>query len=875
MIVCGGCSGHAFKFGPLLGTADRRPGPGPAAAARGRPVPRVAAGGGVSLAIAEQVRGRDRTATEVLDEHLEKLAADELGAVWRITEERARREAAAVDRALAEGRDPGPLAGVPVGWKDLIDTGGTTTTYGSALFRDHVPDRDADVVARFAAAGAVTVAKLATHELAWGTTNQNPHFGSCKNPHDPTRVPGGSSGGSAAALAAGMVAAAPGTDTGGSIRCPASCCGDRRPEADLRPREPGRDPHALPDARPLRPDGPVGGRVRAPARGHGRRVAARSADDARAGRALDGGCGPGRRGAHRRGGRALLLRAHGPRHRGVGATRHRGAPRCRGARSSRSTCSGRPSSASPTRSRPRRRRRCGTFWPEHRADFGPDVRRDLEAAEGLLAVDSAITSQNRLEYRARMHESLVAARDRPRGEPGPGVHAAAHRRDRGAVRGRGGLRRDLRDVRAHPDLQHPRLARGQRARRVATTPTCPSASSWPRSPGGRATAWRPRRSSRPPRSDRGRRGGRGARAGRARRPRWRASSTGLRAPRRARDGSTSRSPRRGATPWRRGRRRASPSPGGIAAIRRVARSSRRIVPGASRTAESPSRPGCSRKWFVWTRTPRSSGVTKPGPAGETSTVQTAPPSSSVTIVIALDAETSAAGDELERRDGPVGLIQHAPAEHVDRDADRRAVVAVAEDVEQDGDAAVVHPDLADDAGLGQGLDAAAVGVLDRPDIQPSASSLCQSHVWIPSADPDAVIEPRQAMVEHSPADGGQQLGAGVQRPDRLDGEARAGRDALDLGPELGCVGGDAVEGLRPRSVGHIVAPEPVQGEEPRVDAGHEADPVALGEAERAAAVAGRGLGRVVPVDASREEHILARCARSSESTWAARSPTSR
>ena len=70
-------------------------------------------------------------------------------------------------------------------------------------------------------------------------------------------------------------------------------------------------------------------------------------------------------------------------------------------------------------------------------------------------------------------------------------------------------------------------------------------------------------------------------------------------------------------------------------------------------------------------------------------------------------------------------------------------------------------------------------------IQPSASSLCQSHVWIPSAEPDAVIEPRQAMVEHSPADGGQQLGARVQRGDRLDGEARARGDALDLGPQLG------------------------------------------------------------------------------------------
>src|SRR5262249_44034210 len=88
-----------------------------------------------------------------------------------------------------------------------------------------VPDLDADVVARTVAAGGTTVAKLATHELAWGTTSDNPHFGTCHNPHDHSRVPGGSSGGSGAALAAGIVALAPGTDTGGSIRCPASCCG--------------------------------------------------------------------------------------------------------------------------------------------------------------------------------------------------------------------------------------------------------------------------------------------------------------------------------------------------------------------------------------------------------------------------------------------------------------------------------------------------------------------------------------------------------------------------------------------------------------------------------------------------------------------------
>ena len=180
---------------------------------------------GDAWAMAEAVRQRSVSAAELAEESLKRPAADTLGAVWLVTDERARAEAAAVDAALAAGHDPGPLAGVPVGWKDLIDTAGIRTTYGSAIFRDHVPQRDADVVERHAAAGAVTVAKLATHEFAWGTTTDNPHFGTCRNPHDPGRMPGGSSGGSGAAVAARLVGLAPGTDTGGSIRCPASCCG--------------------------------------------------------------------------------------------------------------------------------------------------------------------------------------------------------------------------------------------------------------------------------------------------------------------------------------------------------------------------------------------------------------------------------------------------------------------------------------------------------------------------------------------------------------------------------------------------------------------------------------------------------------------------
>ena len=197
--------------------------------------------------ISEAVRSRQVSATDLAREALERVSADTLGAVWTVTEERALREAAAIDAAVAAGRIPSDrvLLGVPVGWKDLIDTGGITSTYGSAVFRDHVPERDAEVVERLAAAGAVTVAKLATHELAWGTTTQNPHFGSCRNPHDPDRVPGGSSGGSAAALAARLVAAAPGTDTGGSIRCPASCCGVVGLKPTLGPGQPRGCPSAL------------------------------------------------------------------------------------------------------------------------------------------------------------------------------------------------------------------------------------------------------------------------------------------------------------------------------------------------------------------------------------------------------------------------------------------------------------------------------------------------------------------------------------------------------------------------------------------------------------------------------------------------------
>jgi aspartyl-tRNA(Asn)/glutamyl-tRNA(Gln) amidotransferase subunit A len=118
-----------------------------------------------------------------------------------------------------------PGEGIPLGVKDLFDTAGLTTTYGSALFRDRVPERTAEAVRRLQEAGYAVVGKTNLHEFAYGVTSENPHFGAVVNPLDPARVAGGSSGGSAAAVAAGLCEVALGTDSGGSIRIPAACCG--------------------------------------------------------------------------------------------------------------------------------------------------------------------------------------------------------------------------------------------------------------------------------------------------------------------------------------------------------------------------------------------------------------------------------------------------------------------------------------------------------------------------------------------------------------------------------------------------------------------------------------------------------------------------
>src|SRR5207249_4798519 len=126
--------------------------------------------------------------------------------------------------ALARGEAAGPLFGLPVAHKDLVPTRGIRTTYGSPIYRDHVPDQDALLVERLRAAGAITVGKTNTPEFGAGSQTFNRVFGATVNPYDPSKTCGGSSGGAAVALACGMVPIADGSDLGGSLRNPASFC---------------------------------------------------------------------------------------------------------------------------------------------------------------------------------------------------------------------------------------------------------------------------------------------------------------------------------------------------------------------------------------------------------------------------------------------------------------------------------------------------------------------------------------------------------------------------------------------------------------------------------------------------------------------------
>jgi aspartyl-tRNA(Asn)/glutamyl-tRNA(Gln) amidotransferase subunit A len=182
------------------------------------------------LSARELVRGfqeRSFTPTEAVEACAARtLALDSgLGAFTTLCLERAYEEAAAWTGSYGRGGVSAPLGGVPFGAKDLFDSAGVRTTYGSPLFADHVPRRDAEAIRRLRAAGGILVGKTQTHEFAWGITSVNQHLGSMRNPWSPERISGGSSGGSAVAVAAEEVPLALGSDTGGSIRVPAAFCG--------------------------------------------------------------------------------------------------------------------------------------------------------------------------------------------------------------------------------------------------------------------------------------------------------------------------------------------------------------------------------------------------------------------------------------------------------------------------------------------------------------------------------------------------------------------------------------------------------------------------------------------------------------------------
>src|SRR6188472_872959 len=182
---------------------------------------------GTITSLATLLSTRQLSAAAVVDRCLDEIAQRDstINAFITVMGDEARDAAREADAEIAAGRYRGPLHGVPISIKDLFDVRGTSTTAASRVRQNHRADADAPTIARLRASGAIIVGKTNLHEFALGTTNEESAFGPVHHPLDATRSPGGSSGGSAASVLAGMAYASIGTDTGGSIRIPAAACG--------------------------------------------------------------------------------------------------------------------------------------------------------------------------------------------------------------------------------------------------------------------------------------------------------------------------------------------------------------------------------------------------------------------------------------------------------------------------------------------------------------------------------------------------------------------------------------------------------------------------------------------------------------------------